>query len=260
VPENPFAFTPQQAAAFILVLMRTAGLFLTSPLFSSRNIPSMLKGAWALLMAFLLFTVVPIPQEIPIAGAPFGFAVARELLVGFVIGLAAYLMFVGIQLAGQVVDIQMGFGMVNIIDPMSSAQVSVMGQYFYLVATLVFLAVDGHHLLLRALADSFELVPLGQAAFTPTLAGLFNEKAAGIFLVAFRVGAPVVGALFLTNLALGVLARTVPQMNVFIVGMPLNVAVGLLTAALSMGFYAYVLQGIFHGLHRDLGLLLHAMQ
>jgi flagellar biosynthetic protein FliR len=229
-------------------------------LFASRILPSLLKGSWTLLMAFLLYSVVPIPADVPVGGAAFGFAVGRELLVGFVIGLAAYLMFVGIQLAGQVVDIQMGLGMVNIIDPMSSAQVSVMGQYFYLVATLVFLAVDGHHVLLRALADSFELVPLGHANFTPTMAGLFNERASALFLVAFRVGAPVVGALFLTNLALGVLARTVPQMNVFIVGMPLNVGVGLLMAALSMGFFAYVLQGIFRGLPRDLALLLHAMR
>jgi flagellar biosynthesis protein FliR len=260
VPDNPFAFTPQQASAFILILMRTAGLFLTSPLFSSRNIPGLLKAAWAFVTAILLFAVSTIPPDVPVGGSAFGMAVAKELLVGFLIGMVAFLMFAGIQLAGQIIDIQMGLGMVNIIDPFSSAQVSVMGQYFYLVATLVFLAVDGHHLLLRALADSFELVPLGAVHLNPSAALLINAKASGIFLVAFRVGAPIIGALFLTNLALGILARTVPQMNVFIVGMPLNVAVGLLVSAISMGFYAYVLQGLFRGLHRDLAVLLHALR
>ena len=260
MPDNPFAFTPQQAAAFILILMRTAGLFLTSPLFASQNIPGLLKAAWALLTAMLLFAVATIPPDVPVGGAAFGMAVAKEMLVGFLIGTVAMLMFAGIQLAGQVIDIQMGLGMVNIIDPLTSTQVSVMGQYFYLVATLVFLAVDGHHLLLRALSDSFELVPLGTAHLSAPVAVLINSKASAMFLVSFRVGAPVIGALFLTNLALGILARTVPQMNVFIVGMPLNVAVGLLVSAISMGFYAYVLQGIFGGLHRDLAVLLHALR
>jgi flagellar biosynthetic protein FliR len=260
VPENPFAFTPQQAAAFILILMRTAGLFFVSPVFSSRTIPRLMKASWAMLTAFLLFAVVPIPEAIPTSGAFFGFAVARELFIGFLIGFCAFLLFVGIQLAGQVVDIQMGLGMVNVIDPMSNIQVSVIGQYFYLVATLVFLIVDGHHMLLRALADSFNVIPLGHGAFTGTLAQFINAKFTDVFWIAFRVGAPIIGALFLTNVAMGVMSRTVPQMNVFIVGMPLNVAVGFLMVAISMGFYIYVLQGLFQGLPRDLTLLIHAMR
>jgi flagellar biosynthetic protein FliR len=260
VPENPFAFTPQQAAGFILILMRIVGLFWVAPVFSSRTIPRMVKASWALLFAFLLFAVVPLPADIPTAGALFGLAIVRELFVGFVLGFAVFLLFAGIQLAGQVVDIQMGLGMVNVIDPISSTQVSVMGQFFYVVATLVFLLVDGHHVLLRALADSFTIIPLGQAHFTGTVAGLMNNQFTSIFWVAFRVGAPMIGTLFLTNLALGVLSRTVPQMNVFIVGMPLNIAVGFAVVAISMGFYVYVLQGLFRGLPHDLGLLIHAMR
>lgn len=259
MPENPFAFTPQQAATFILILMRTVGLFFVSPVFSSRTIPRLMKASWCILVSFLLFAVVP-AETVPVSGAPFGLAVIRELMVGFVLGFCVYLIFTGIQLAGQVVDIQMGLGMVNVIDPISSTQVSVMGQYFYLVATLVFLLVDGHHMLIRALFDSFTIIPLGKAAATGALAGLVNAKITAIFWVAFRVGAPVIGALFLTNLALGVLSRTVPQMNVFIVGMPLNVAVGFLMVAVSMGFYVYVLQGLFRGLPRDLTLLMNAMR
>jgi len=257
---SPFSFTAIQAAAFILILMRVAGLFLTSPIFSSPTIPTLLKGSWTLLTAFLLFTVVPIPEALPLTGAEFGLAVVRELMVGFALGFLAYLMFIGIQLAGQIADIQMGLGMVNIIDPFTSTQVSVMGQYFYLVATLVFVVVDGHHLLLRALADSFSMIPLGHASFTSQTAMFLNQKFEAVFMIAFRVGAPVIGALFLTNLALGVLARTVPQMNVFIVGMPLNVAVGFLVVAISMGFYTYVLQGMFQGLYHDMATLLQTMR
>ncbi len=256
----PFDFTAVQVAAFILILLRAAGLFLTSPLFASRNIPATVKAAWALLTAFLLLPTVPVdPAAIPLTGVQFGLASIRELVVGFVLGMAAYLLFVGIQLAGQIIDIQMGLGMVNIIDPLTSTQVSVMGQYFYLVATLVFLAVDGHHLLIRGIADSYQVLPLAGAKLTPEVASKMSDLFSNAFFIAFRVGAPVIGALFLTNLALGVLARTVPQMNVFIVGMPLSIAVGLIMVAVSMGFFAYVLKGLYQGLYRDLAILVKAM-
>ena len=260
MPTNPFQFDPKDVVAFVLVLMRMAGIFLTAPVFASRNIPVMVKASWILVISFLVFPVVDFkPLALPSTGIPFGLAVVRELLIGFSIGLAATLIFTGIQLAGQIIDIQMGLGLVNIIDPMTSTQISVMGQFYFLTATLVFLSVDGHHFLLRGVADSFAVIPLGQAHFTPALGTEMMRLFSQVFFIAFRVGAPVIGALFITNLALGVVARTVPQMNVFIVGMPLNLAVGFLIAAASMGFFAFILQGLFNGMFRDLKILIHAM-
>lgn len=261
MPANPLEWNAAHGAAFLLVLMRMAGLFFTSPFFASRNIPALHKAAWTLLAAFVLFPVVPYrPEAVPTDAVPFALAVVRELFVGFTLGLAAFLVFVGIQLAGAVIDIQMGLGVMNLIDPLTQTQVSVMGQFYFLVATLVFLAVDGHHLLLRALAESFRLIDLGGASFTGALAGKMMDLTAGLFFTAFRVGAPVIGALFLTNLGLGILARTVPQMNVFIVGLPLTVGVGYLMVMLCMGFFAFVLQGLFRGMYRDLAVLIQLMR
>lgn len=261
MPTNPFEFNPKDVVAFVLVLMRAAGIFLTAPVFASRNIPIMVKASWILLIAFLIFPVVPFRAEIlPSSGIPLGLAVVREMLIGFSLGLGASLIFTGIQLAGQMVDIQMGLGMVNVIDPVTSTQISVMGQYYYLIATLVFMAANGHHLLLRAVVDSFNVIPLGQAHFSTALGIKMMSLFSQVFFIAFRVGAPVIGALFITNLALGVIARTVPQMNVFIVGMPLNLGVGLLIAALSMSFFVFILQGLFKGMYRDLALLIQAMR
>lgn len=257
---NPVHFSAAQVGGFILILMRVAGLFLTSPLFASRNIPTTVKAAWALIITLLLIPIVPIDSSsIPLAGIQFGLASAREMFVGFIIGLGAFFLFVGIQLAGQIIDVQMGLGMVNVIDPITSTQVSIIGQYYYLIATLVFLAVDGHHLLIRALTDSFQLIPLAGAQFTPALASKMSGMFSDCFFIAFRVGAPVIGTLFLTNLALGILARTVPQMNVFIVGMPLSIAVGFMMTAMSMTFFAYVLKGLYQGLYRDLAILVRSM-
>jgi len=189
-----------------------------------------------------------------------GFAVIREVLVGLSIGMGATLIISGIQMAGQIADTQMGLGMANVIDPMTNTQVSVMGQFYNMVAILVFLGVDGHHMLIRALVDSFSVIPLGHANFTPALADKMMNLFAQMFFIAFRVGAPVIGALFITNMALGVVARTVPQMNVFIVGMPLSLGVGLLITASSMTFFVYVMQGIIHGMYRDIVVLIQAMR
>ncbi len=261
MPPNPFQFDPKDVVAFVLVLMRMAGIFLTAPVFASRNIPVMVKASWILFIAFLLFPVVEFKTvDLPASGLPLAMAVVREMLIGFSIGLGATLIFTGIQLAGQIVDIQMGLGMVNIIDPVTNNQISVMGQYYYLIATLVFMAVNGHHLLLRAVAESFTVIPLGHAHFSVALGtkmmGLFTQ----VFFIAFRVGAPVIGALFITNMALGVIARTVPQMNVFIVGMPLSLAVGFLVTAISMSFFVFILQGLFKGIGRDVAVLIDAMR
>ncbi len=247
--------------AFVLILVRLAGLFITAPVFSSRNIPTQLKAAWVLFMTFLVFPVVPYqPAAIPTPGLALGLAVIKEGAIGMCLGFGALLLFTGIQMAGQIIDIQMGLGMVNIIDPVTNAQMSVMGQFYFLVATLVFLAVNGHHMLIRAVVDSFAILPLGEAHFTTALGTEMMHLFSNVFFIAFRVGAPVIGALFITNLALGVVARTVPQMNVFIVGMPLNMGVGLLIVSLSMSFFVYTLQDMFHGLGRDLAILIHALR
>jgi flagellar biosynthesis protein FliR len=261
MPTNPFEFSPQDVVAFVLILMRVAGIFLTAPVFSSRNIPAMVKASWILLVAFLVFPVVDFKADaLPGPGLPLALGVARELLVGFSIGLGATLIFAGVQLAGEIADIQMGLGMANIIDPITNNQISVMGQYYFLVATLVFIVADGHYILIKGIVDSFGVVPLGQAHLNVALGTKMMSLFSQMFFIAFRVGAPVIGALFITNMALGVVARTVPQMNVFIVGMPLNLAVGFLITAVSMTFFVFIIQGLFEGMYRDLAILVQAMR
>lgn len=261
MPLNFLEWTAQHMVAFLLVLTRLAGLFLTSPFFASRNIPVLHKTVWTVLVAFLLFPILSyVPEKMPTQMIPFALAAVRELFIGFVLGLATFLLFVGIQLAGAIIDIQMGLGVMNLIDPLTQTQVSVLGQFYFLTATLIFLAIDGHHLLLRALTESFQLVGLGEAVFRGTLASQMMAQAAKLFFVAFQVGAPVIGALFLTNLGLGILARTVPQMNVFIVGLPLTVGVGYLMVFASVSFLAFVFQGLFQRLYRDLALFIHLMR
>jgi len=210
----------------------------SAPIFSNKDIPRHTKLGLALLTALLLFPFVRLPgtalSHHPIS---YSFHLGKELFVGLIIGYTSMVMFMGILAAGQFLDFQMGFGMVSLIDPMTKVNASVMGQFKYIVSLLIFLLVNGHHLLLTALARSFEVSPLTtfvlSASITNNLVRLFCD----IFVIALKIGAPAIGVLFMTELILGIIGRTVPQMNVFIVGMPLKIAVGLATVSLILPFF-----------------------
>jgi flagellar biosynthetic protein FliR len=160
------------------------------------------------------------------------------------------------------VDIQTGFGLVNVVDPQSNSQVSILGQFYQLIALLFFLAINGHHVLLQALGDSFQLIPAGgfawleRAAFAgPLLSDFFSR----LFIIAFQVAAPSIATLFLANLTMGILSRTIPQMNVFIVGLPLNVMLGLGFTFLSMKVLGTVLDTVMGRMAQSISQILKTM-
>jgi len=146
-----------------------------------------------------------------------------------------------------------------VVDPLTSAQVPVMGQFQYILAILLFLALNGHHLMIIALRQSFDLVPVSSFWFTPELATKFSAMGEDMFLMALKVGAPSVGALFLAEMALGMVARTVPQMNVFIVGIPMKIALGFIIVLAAMPIFYTLMAHAFDSLFRDLIELSRAM-
>jgi flagellar biosynthetic protein FliR len=239
-------------ATFVLVLARISGLMATAPVLGHLTVPVRVRAGFAGVLAAAL---APVVTPAPEAASLFAVAglVAVEGAVGVVIGLAAQLVLAGVQLGGQLAGIQMGFGIVNLIDPQTHAQVSVIAQWEQLLALLVFLVLDVHHLLLQALIGSFQAAPPG--AVLISAASLYGvvALAADLFVVGVRVAAPVLVALLLTNGALGVLARTVPQLNVFVVGFPLNIGVGLIVLGASLPFTFRLLAGRFAELEPTLG-------
>ena len=233
-----------QAAIFFLLTIRMVGLFLTAPVFNNDNLPTRIKVGFSLLFSFIIFpTMAP---EIQVFFDPVVYVgvMILELLIGVGIGLVASILFSSIQVAGQLIDMQMGFAVVNILDPQSGIQWPLMGYFKYVLAMLIYLALDGHHLLIAAIYESYDFVLPGGY---PDLAGggeammvLFSQT----FSLALKVSAPVLGALFLTNIILGVLARSVPQMNVFIVGLPIKIAVGFFGMLLLIPVYIFVIEVI----------------
>ena len=183
-------------------------------------------------------------------------AILRELLLGSGIGFTAQLTFAGIQLAGQFVGYGMGFGMMRIMDPSTRTNVTVTAQYNMVVATLIFLLIHGHHYILMGIAKSFSAIPLAQWVPSASFIGHLNTVFAGIFTSALRIAIPVMGALFLTKVAMGILARTMPQMNVFIVGFPIQISIGLIAMAISLPFFVKILYSLFTSMRENVFLIL----
>lgn len=237
---------------FLLVLARLGGLVATAPVLGHALVPVRIRAGIAAVLAATLTPLVATAPEPASLAALIGL-VAVEGAIGVVIGLVAQFVLAGVQLGGQLAGIQMGFGIVNLIDPQTHSQVSVIAEWEQLLALLVFLVLDVHHLLIRALLGSFQAAPPGMVALTGASLRGVVAMASDLFVVGVRIAAPVMIALLLTNGALGVLARTVPQLNVFVVGFPLNVGVGLVLLGASLPFTFRLLAARFGELEPALG-------
>lgn len=249
--------TQAQIEVFLLSLFRFAGMMAIAPVFSHRTFPIQLRFAFSMLVAILIFPFLDAERFVSPSDlwALLGIGVT-EFLLGAMIGFAFYLLFAAVQFAGGIIGFQIGFAIVNVIDPTSSENISIIGQFQYLLALLLFLAMNGHHLILSGLLDSFILVPLGEVTFRFSGAAALARLSAGVFILAVKIASPVMLALLLTDTALGIIARTVPQMNVFIVGFPLKIAIGLFVVGLSLPVFAYVFQGSLTGLQDSLSSLI----
>jgi len=247
----------QKADLYLLFWARVAGLFLTAIPFNHRNIPVQLKIWFAALVAFFIFSSywqVQIAVASDLGGYLLQFL--GELLTGAAIGFLTQIAFAVFQVAGQFIDMQTGFGVVNVIDPQSGLQYPVIGTFKYLIAVIFFLTINGHHYLLAALNKSYHIIPIGKAHISGSLVSWILNLAGGMFSTAFQIALPILGALFIADLALGVIARTVPQMNVFLVGMPLKIGLGLALVLVMMPYLVWAFGRIFAGLFEDLNTII----
>ncbi|HOA40599.1 MAG TPA: flagellar biosynthetic protein FliR [Halanaerobiales bacterium] len=239
---------------FILIMVRYIGLFMVAPIFGSRVIPARVRLALILFLSIITLPLLTNMQgvELPLDLLHIIIAVLGEFAVGLSIGFISYLVFAAIQFAGHYLDFSMGFAMVNVIDPISQAQAPVLGQFKNILAILVFLAVNGHHLLLKALYYSYQLIPIGKVSLSPAFFSYIFSIVSEFYRVAIIISLPVVGTLFVANVVLGFLARTVPQMNIFIIGLPIKILVGFAVLILSLAFSIYYFQELFRDMYRHL--------
>lgn len=231
-------FTIDQAGYFFLVFTRIVTILALMPIFGAQSVPPQVKVGLALILAAFLFpsvikTVQPLSEEFTLP--LFGLLVIKEVMVGVAIGYVASLLFTAIQFAGRLVDVEMGFGFVELMDPTSNERVTVWGQLQVILFTVLFLIINGHYFMLLAVDRSFEHIPLmGAVLPNGKMIAHLSSITGTLFVTALKFAAPVYVTLILSEIALGAVARTVPQINIFFVGMPLKIAVGLGTAVLAI--------------------------
>lgn len=236
--------TAGQIEIFILIFLRVSAIIITIPILGNASVPMRVKGGLSVVVALLL---VPFVQydAVPIKLPMLVVQMCGEVLIGIVIGFAGRILFAGVQLAGQLVGFQMGFAIVNVVDPVSSSQVSIIAQFQYLLALLIFLAVNAHHIFLYAIAESYQVIPPLGFHYSGPLMESIIELSKSIFVVAVKTGAPVMAILLFASVGLGLISRTVPQINVFIVGFPLKIAMGLIGIGLTLPYFVKILESVF---------------
>jgi len=243
---------------FLVILARVSGIFLMTPVFGSQQVPGQVKVSLSLILTALIGTTLNLGDtQLPSQLLAFVMVIVSEMAIGFLIGFLVYLTFAAVTVAGQVIDMQMGFGIVNVIDPQFGTQLPLLGNFQYLLALLVFLGLNGHHVVLTALFKSYDIIPLNGFQFSGGLVEYLIQLVAGMFVTAVKIGAPIVGALFAADFAMGVLARTVPQLNIFVVGLPVKVFLGLLVLLGVMPLYVWVVGRLLSTGFRELDMLLH---
>jgi flagellar biosynthesis protein FliR len=249
-------FGPSQLVGFLLVLTRLVPLFIFAPLFSSRMIPFRVRGIIAVALAIGLSPLALAGQTAPTDALAIMGLIGKELLVGLAFAFAVGILFQALSVAGALIDTLIGFSFGASVDPITGNQGTILAQFYTLMGVMIFIAIDGDTLLIRGFAQTFELVPILE---TPALQQLLDGAIGaftGIFFAAIQICAPVILALLLTDIAFGLVTKVVPQLNVFSLGLPTKVIVGIVIMAASLPFVAgYITDELERSVETALGSL-----
>ncbi|WP_249869771.1 flagellar biosynthetic protein FliR [Oceanobacillus saliphilus] len=241
---------------FLLIFVRVLAFFVTMPLFSYRTVPLQFKIGFSFFLAMIMFYTVDSTGLV--MNEMYIFLLVKEAMVGLLIGLIAFIIVSALQIAGGFIDFQMGFAIANVMDPQTGAQTPLTGQYLYIIALLFLLSVDGHHLVIDGIVNSYHFIPLdtfipfGNSSIADFVITTFNR----MFLIAFQIAIPIVGCLFLVDVAMGIIARTVPQINVFVVGLPLKILVSFAALLAFLPLYITLVRSLFHSMFEAMRVLM----
>ncbi len=214
---------------FMLVLVRVAAMVMVAPVLGARPVPSQVKVGLAVLLAVILTPLQKVPEPLFTNWLTILLSVAHEVVIGLLLGFAATLLFSAVQMAAQIVGVQIGFTFSNTLDPLSSQSSGFMETLYSLLSVVVFLNLGGHYALITGLSQSFELAPVGLHGPAPVIGERLVTLSSLAFGTALRLAMPVVGTMLLVDAAMALVTRSIPQMNVFAVGLPVKMVVGILT-------------------------------
>ncbi len=240
-----------EAQKFILVFIRVVSMIWLLPLFQSRAVSIGYKAGLGLIVAFLLFQPVSVPD---LHGDAYLMllAIGQEMLIGLSVSFFVRILFAMVSAASELISMQSGLSFARSMDPTLSASVTVFDQFQSLLAMMIFLGIDGHHTVLKAISVSFREIPPGSVSIKPALFQHLVASVGGLFSASLKICAPIVVTLILLDVAYGILARLIPQVNVFIEGASIKILITIGLLALSLNLLAPVIAGLFRGMDSDI--------
>ncbi|WP_319585029.1 flagellar biosynthetic protein FliR [uncultured Pseudodesulfovibrio sp.] len=221
-----FGFTPSDMLSYFLTLFRLSVVLFLLPFFGGQSIPKTVKGALVLVLSLALWPQLSFPASMMPTGWNIVIMFIGELLLGLILGMLVNFLFAAVQLGGQIIGFQMGFAMVNVVDPITGTSNAVSAHFLYMCTMLTFLVLNGHLYLLQAVGTTFEYIPPGTLLLQPELANDIFHFSNLMFTLAIKIAAPVMAALFLVDLSLALISRAAPQMHVLVLGFPIKITVG----------------------------------
>lgn len=227
-------------------LVRILGLIAAAPLFGNRSVPARAKVILAVMLALIIAPITPKIAPLDPVSLPGLLIIAQQFLIGIAMGFSVRIVFSAVEMAGEIIGLTMGLGFATFFDPQSQARSSAISQFLALVATTAFLSVNGHLVLISVLAESFISLPIS----AEPIAGFGFKQVADwggkIFSSGLQLSLPILAALLLVNIALGILTRAAPQLNLFGIGFPITIAVGFLMIMLVLPYLSNPLQALFN--------------
>ena len=227
----------EQLFSFVFILARTSGIFVFTPFFGSLNIPVQARVILAVVISYLFALGSPLALQATLTLPNVLIGILGELVAGMAIGFAAHALFAGLQYAGQIVGFQIGFSFVNAVDPQTSSRSTTLSVFQTQIGMLLFLGLNAHHWFIRAIGTSLTALPPFSIHIGQEFIHKIADLGAQVFVIGFQIAAPVTAVLLLTDVALGLIGRSAPQVHIMIIGFPLKVLVGI--AALGMGLYFF---------------------
>lgn len=243
------SFTSAQLTAWLATLIypmaRIMALIASSPLLGNRQVPARIKIGLGVMLTLIIAPTLN-TQELPDPASAQGLLIlAQQIVAGLMMGFLIRLIFSAIEMAGDIAGMQMGLGFANFFDPQNASFMPIIAQFLGILVALAFVAMDLHLQMLAALADSFQAFPISDAPFAAGAFLTVAEWGGSLFAYALQLSLPLIAALLTTNLALGILARSAPQLNIFAVGFPITLAVGFGALLLVVPFVAPLLSHAF---------------
>lgn len=259
MPSLPFA-TLDQMLVFTLVLGRVSGILAATPMFGGKLVPNRVKAALAFALALVLFPIlIPKMPAVPTDIISFGLLMVKEALVGISLGLLSQIIFAAVEFCGLIVSTQMGLSISLQFDPTLGTQVSSISVFQNLLAMLLFLSLGAHHLYFSAIVESYQLLPVGSWQMSGDVLAFFTKAVGGIFVLGIKLAVPVMASLLAVTVMLGIMARVFPQMNVFMVSMPLNIGLGFLFLGLSLMAFVSSLEKAFGAIPEQIRTLMRLL-